>query len=132
VVLALLAVLPGQIAKRRGHPSWQAIAICGFVGLFLFPCWIVAIIWAFTGTGKTERVQGMRMPGTGSMPTTFTPPKASADDWGDFPGTFEIRGVDRTTGLDTRLVLDADSPANAKAKAKLKGVVVTRVERLDA
>ena len=38
---------------------------------------------------------------------------------------FTIKGVDRESGLDTDLVVDAESEANAKAKAELKGVVVT-------
>lgn len=40
---------------------------------------------------------------------------------------YEISGVDRESGLDTSLVIHADSEANAKAKAELKGIVVTGV-----
>lgn len=45
------------------------------------------------------------------------------------PGTFLVIGVDRESGLDVRDYIKAESPANAKVKAELKGVVVTEVQR---
>jgi len=52
-VLLILALVmfwaPGHVAKSRGHPSHEAIAICGWLGIFFFPLWIIAVIWAHTG-----------------------------------------------------------------------------------
>jgi len=40
---------------------------------------------------------------------------------------FRVIGVDRDSGMDTELVVEAMTEANAQAKAELKGVVVTDV-----
>ncbi len=40
---------------------------------------------------------------------------------------FIVKGVDRESGFDTELKIDAESEANARVKAELKGVVVTDV-----
>lgn len=46
-VVILLAMLPGMIARRRGHPWAQAVAVGGWVTLFLgFVLWPVVLIWA--------------------------------------------------------------------------------------
>lgn len=47
-IAALLAWLPGKIAADRGHHNAQAIAVCGWLGLLVFPAWIVALVWAYT------------------------------------------------------------------------------------
>jgi cytochrome b561 len=44
--------LPGHIARGRGHENAQAIRICGLIGILIWPCWIVALIWAFTGPDR--------------------------------------------------------------------------------
>ena len=49
-VVIFLGGWPGRIAKRRGHANREAINICGWIGILLWPCWIVAIIWAHTST----------------------------------------------------------------------------------
>lgn len=41
---------------------------------------------------------------------------------------FRIIGVDRESGMDTEVVIHAETEANAKAKAELRGVVVTSVQ----
>jgi hypothetical protein len=47
-VAVFLAMLPGSIAKRRGHPWAQAVTVAGWVTLFLgFALWPVALIWAY-------------------------------------------------------------------------------------
>lgn len=48
VAIALLAFLPGIIATHRKHSKLDAIKACSIVGLFFFPAWLVALIWAFT------------------------------------------------------------------------------------
>ena len=57
LVVALFAAyfigcLPGYVARRRGHENALAIRVCGLVGIVVWPCWIVALIWAFTGPDR--------------------------------------------------------------------------------
>lgn len=52
VIWFVLAILPGRIARNRGHPQADAINICGWLGaLALGIFWPVALIWAFTKSG---------------------------------------------------------------------------------
>jgi predicted membrane metal-binding protein len=47
-VVVFMAMLPGMIAKRRGHPWAQAVTVAGWVFLFLgFALWPVVLIWAY-------------------------------------------------------------------------------------
>jgi hypothetical protein len=48
----------------------------------------------------------------------------------DAPGVFRVVGVDRRTGEDTLVSIAALTLANAKVKAELRGIVVTRMTRL--
>ena len=45
------------------------------------------------------------------------------------PGRFKVTGVHKDTRQDTTWYCDADSAENAKVKAELEGIIVTRVER---
>lgn len=45
------------------------------------------------------------------------------------PGTFKVFGVDRISKQDAVSLIEASSADNAKVKAELVGIVVTRVER---
>jgi len=48
IVIVLLGQLPGQIAKKRGHPQAAAITVAGWLGLAtLGILWPIAFIWAF-------------------------------------------------------------------------------------
>jgi hypothetical protein len=47
-VAIFLAMLPGMIAKKRGHPWAQGVTVGGWVTLFLgFMLWPVILIWAY-------------------------------------------------------------------------------------
>lgn len=46
------------------------------------------------------------------------------------PGSFEVRGIDQESGYETRLVIAADSPDEARGKAELRGIVVASVVRV--
>jgi len=51
--IVLFAGLPGWVAEHRGHHNTDAIRLCGVIGLLIWPCWLVALIWAHTRpTGK--------------------------------------------------------------------------------
>lgn len=47
-VILLLAGLPGQIAKARGHSQAEAVAIASWLSLLLtIPLWPLAMVWAY-------------------------------------------------------------------------------------
>jgi hypothetical protein len=50
-------------------------------------------------------------------------------DIGRGPGRYRILGVVAATGTDIQMYVSAETPANAKVKAELKGVIVTEVEK---
>lgn len=58
------------------------------------------------------------------------PAPAAAQPTPDGPGSFRIVGVDRDTRMDTTWYCDAQTPANARAKGELEGILVTAVERV--
>lgn len=49
IVVGIIKVheLPGEIARRRGHPQAEAIRICSLLGLLVFPFWMFALLWAY-------------------------------------------------------------------------------------
>jgi hypothetical protein len=48
LVIVVMAMLPGMIAKRRNHPYAQAVTVAGWVTLFFgFVLWPVAVVWAY-------------------------------------------------------------------------------------
>ena len=47
-IIFLLARLPGQISRARGHPQAEAIAVAGWCSLLLpIPLWPLAMVWAY-------------------------------------------------------------------------------------
>jgi len=134
-LVVMLSLVPGWIAEGRGHPSVSAIRLCGLIGAVFWPAWVVAIVWAYSGedrragkslpTARPRDPTLMAAPMPGVIRTTMPDP---AND-PDAPGLFDVRGVDKLDGSDARLAIRADSLANAKAKAELKGLIVTKIER---
>ena len=45
--IAVVHTLPGKIAEKRHHSQQQAIEITAYLGLLVFPLWMVALIWAY-------------------------------------------------------------------------------------
>lgn len=45
----------------------------------------------------------------------------------DRPGRYRILGVVAATGTDTKMYIEAESLANARVKAELRGVIVTDI-----
>lgn len=45
------------------------------------------------------------------------------------PGRYRVAGVVHQTGTDTTLYIEADTLANAKVKAELRGVIVTDIRK---
>ncbi|HVM74488.1 MAG TPA: DUF3302 domain-containing protein [Candidatus Saccharimonadales bacterium] len=46
-IILVLAWLPGNIARKRHSPWAEAINVAGWIGIVLFPIWMLALIWAF-------------------------------------------------------------------------------------
>jgi len=40
---------PGKIAEERNHPQKDAIEVTSLLGLLIFPFWMAALIWAYSG-----------------------------------------------------------------------------------
>ncbi len=72
-------------------------------------------------TAISTRIASAATPASSAGPTASPP---------DGPGRFRVVGVNRQTGEDAELVLEAQSLANAKVKGELKGIAVTAVDRL--
>ena len=54
-VLVLLGMMPGRIAKQRGHPQADAINVCGWCGLITLGILLpVAWIWAYTNPRNAQ------------------------------------------------------------------------------
>ena len=54
VIVILLGIVklhtyPGQVAEQRGHPQKEAIEATSVMGLIIFPLWMLALIWAYSG-----------------------------------------------------------------------------------
>ncbi len=48
VLLVVLGMLPGRIARQRAHPQASAITVAGWMGLLTGFIWPFALIWAYT------------------------------------------------------------------------------------
>jgi hypothetical protein len=63
-LVVLLGPMPGEIARRRGHPQADAIGVLGWIGIVtLGSAWLVALVWAYAKpagtTGLSERVAAL-------------------------------------------------------------------------
>ena len=48
-IVALMGMWPGKIAHERNHPQAEAIAVGGWLTLFLgFVFWPLMVVWAYT------------------------------------------------------------------------------------
>jgi len=55
-VVIFMAMLPGIVARSRKHPWAEAVAVGGWVTLFLgFVLWPVVLIWAYVDTPLNPR-----------------------------------------------------------------------------
>lgn len=57
-LVVLLGSMPGNIARKRGHPQTEAIQALGWIGIItLGISWFIAIVWAYTkpvGNNSTD------------------------------------------------------------------------------
>lgn len=40
---------PGKVAAARNHPQTEAIEVTSLLGLIMFPLWMAALVWAYSG-----------------------------------------------------------------------------------
>ena len=52
-LVVTLGPIPGNIAKKRGHPQADAIMALGWIGVItLGLAWPIALVWAYTRSGE--------------------------------------------------------------------------------
>ena len=56
-IILVLAWLPGDLARKRHSPWAEAINVAGWVGILLFPIWMLALIAAFVQPRTGEGAQ---------------------------------------------------------------------------
>ena len=50
-----LGPLPGNIAKKRGHPQADAITVLGWIGIITMGAsWLIALVWAYTRSAEQQ------------------------------------------------------------------------------
>ncbi len=55
VAVVKLGPLPGNIAKKRGHPQADAINVLGWIGIISLGLpWLIALVWAYTRSSKQQ------------------------------------------------------------------------------
>jgi len=58
IAFIVLAMLPGKIATKRGHPQAEAINVAGWLGaLAMGVFWPLALVWAFTNPQHSYRLR---------------------------------------------------------------------------
>lgn len=100
---------------------WLFLGIAAVAAVMFF-VWIIA-----AGVAK-----GVKDAQRGGTAPPRDPPAAGGFpvEVNDGPGTFRVTGVDQRTAADVTEHIPADSTANAKVKAELRGIVVTRIDRV--
>jgi uncharacterized membrane protein len=52
-LVVILGPIPGNIARKRGHPQADAIKALGWIGMItLGLAWPIALVWAYTRSGE--------------------------------------------------------------------------------
>jgi len=51
IILGIVKIhtYPGKIAEERGHPQKDAIEATSLMGLMIFPLWMLALVWSYSG-----------------------------------------------------------------------------------
>lgn len=70
LLACMLAAAPGYIARSRRHSKADAINTCGWIGLFVWPAWIVALVWAYTENNTPAGDAIRAMPYVAGRPPT--------------------------------------------------------------
>jgi len=68
---------PGKIAKERNHPQTEAIEVTSLLGLLIFPLWMAALVWAYSGA-IVGKLYAAREEGEEAPPAAGDPEKTDA------------------------------------------------------
>tara|TARA_R110001592_G_scaffold126336_1_gene337387 strand:+ start:892 stop:1194 length:303 start_codon:yes stop_codon:yes gene_type:complete len=51
IILGIVKIhtYPGKVAEARGHPQKDAIEATSLMGLLIFPLWMLALVWSYSG-----------------------------------------------------------------------------------
>ena len=51
IILGIVKIhtYPGKVAEARGHPQKDAIEATSLMGLMIFPLWMLALVWSYSG-----------------------------------------------------------------------------------
>ena len=51
IILGIIKIhtYPGKVAEARGHPQKDAIEATSLMGLMIFPLWMLALVWSYSG-----------------------------------------------------------------------------------
>lgn len=84
IILGIVKIhtYPGKVAAERSHPQKEAIEVTSLLGLLIFPLWMLALVWAYSGAligSLYERPNGTAPPPPGDAGDTPAPtdPEAS-------------------------------------------------------
>lgn len=150
-LLILLALWPIKVARSRGHASKEAITVCTVVGLFVWPAWVVALVWAYTGPDNGAATRELIARKKLQAYTRGFPVKEQRKRYDEEPAApspvtedafvqmldrpisrkYRIAGIDRASKLETTGYYEASTEANARAKAELDGVLITECEEVE-
>lgn len=91
IVLGIIKIhtYPGKIAEARNHPQKDAIEVTSLLGLLIFPFWMMALIWAYSGAvvGNLYPRDAAKPEGAGADAAPAE--AAQAEPSGDSPGSAE-------------------------------------------
>jgi hypothetical protein len=103
------------------------LVLVGLFGAVL----LLGLVSSFVGRRLRARAAARQVAsGAYGFPVVADAP-APVQPIGTGPGRYRVAGVVAETKVDVTLHVHADSPANAKVKAELSGVVVTDVTKVD-
>jgi len=73
---------PGKVAKERNHPQTKAIEVTSLLGLLIFPLWMAALVWAYSGAvvGKLYNADATGEERGGPTQRTLEPTAVAAEN----------------------------------------------------
>ncbi len=133
--LGAVAMIAGAILILVGAMHWQSHGLGTSMegwGRDVYMVDNYSVVAARIGSGAVLVVVGLVLVLTGfnsgksrGIQSSFASSPSAVSEG----GRFRVSGVDKESGFDTSMVIDAESEANAKVKAELKGIVVTSVAK---
>jgi hypothetical protein len=71
--IVMIHTYPGKVAKARNHPQVEAIEVTSLLGLLIFPLWMLALVWAYSGAVIGILYDPKRAGASGEMPAGAGP-----------------------------------------------------------